>query len=219
MAPLRGWAPKGKRLMAKAPFGHWNTMTFVAALRHDRIEAPWLLDGPMNGERFRIYIEKVLVPTLLPGDVVIMDNLGSHKGQPVRRAIRQAGTGDGLPQLRQTQRIAQVDRTWCGGRDARATRRLGLARSGQDDDNAAPIQCHDNIAPARFRPLTFRDTNAHMHDDVPLWQPRWRRPKHARQGRPQGLRWQGEALGRYAQIREQRRLIVSNVAFRQHPRP
>ena len=91
MAPLRGWAPKGERLMAKAPFGHWNTMTFVAALRHDRIEAPWLLDGPINGERFRIYVEQVLVPTLLPGDVVIMDNLGSHKGKPVRRAIRQAG--------------------------------------------------------------------------------------------------------------------------------
>jgi transposase len=90
MAPLRGWAPKGERLMAKAPFGHWNTMTFVAALRHDRIEAPWLLDGPINGERFRTYVEKVLVPTLRSGDVVIMDNLGSHKGQPVRRAIRQA---------------------------------------------------------------------------------------------------------------------------------
>jgi transposase len=91
MAPLRGWALKGERLMAKAPFGHWNTMTFIAALRHDRIEAPWLLDGPINGERFRIYVEQVLVPTLLPGDVVIMDNLGSHKGPPVRRAIRQAG--------------------------------------------------------------------------------------------------------------------------------
>ena len=66
MAPLRGWAPNRDRLMAKAPFRHWNTMTLVAALRHDRIEAPWLLDGPMNGERFRVYVEKVLVPTLLP---------------------------------------------------------------------------------------------------------------------------------------------------------
>ncbi len=91
MAPLRGWAPEGERLLAKAPFGHWNTMTFVAALRHDRIEAPWLLDGPMNGERFRVYVEKVLAPTLLPGDLVVMDNLGSHKGQAVRQAIRQAG--------------------------------------------------------------------------------------------------------------------------------
>jgi transposase len=91
MAPLRGWAAKGKRLLAKAPFGHWNTMTFVAALRHDRIVAPWLLDGPMNGERFRVYVEQVLVPTLKPDDLVVMDNLGSHKGSAVRRAIRQAG--------------------------------------------------------------------------------------------------------------------------------
>jgi putative transposase len=91
MAPLRGWAPKGDRLRAQAPFGHWNTMTFVAALRHDRIVAPWLLDDPMNGERFRVYVEKVLSPTLRPDDLVILDNLSSHKGQPVRRAIRQAG--------------------------------------------------------------------------------------------------------------------------------
>jgi putative transposase len=66
-------------------------MTFLAALRHDRLEAPWLLDGPINGEKFRLYVEKVLVPTLRPGDVVIMDNLGSHKGKAVRRAIRAAG--------------------------------------------------------------------------------------------------------------------------------
>jgi len=91
MAPLRGWALKGQRLPQKAPFGHWNTMTFLAALRRDRIEAPWLLDGPINGERFRIYVEKVLVPTLAKGDIVIMDNLGSHKGKAVRQAIRQAG--------------------------------------------------------------------------------------------------------------------------------
>lgn len=91
MAPLRGWAPRGQRLLAKAPFGHWNTMTFVAALRHDRIEAPWLLDGPMNGQRFGVYVEQVLVPTLRPDDIVVMDNLSSHKSPAVRRAIRQAG--------------------------------------------------------------------------------------------------------------------------------
>ncbi|MDB5380141.1 MAG: transposase [Rubritepida sp.] len=91
MAPLRGWAPRGQRLLAKAPFGHWNTMTFVAALRQDRIEAPWLLDGPMNGERFGVYVEQVLVPTLRPDDIVVMDNLSSHKSPAVRRAIRQAG--------------------------------------------------------------------------------------------------------------------------------
>jgi transposase len=91
MAPLRGWAPCGQRLKAKVPYGHWKTMTFLAALRHDRIEAPWLLDGPINGERFLIYVEKILVPTLSPGDIVIMDNLGSHKGTAIRRAIRTAG--------------------------------------------------------------------------------------------------------------------------------
>jgi transposase len=91
MAPLRGWAPRGQRLKAKVPHGRWKTMTFLAALRCDRVEAPWLLDGPINGERFRIYVEKVLVPTLMPGDIVVMDNLGSHKGKAVRRAIRNAG--------------------------------------------------------------------------------------------------------------------------------
>jgi putative transposase len=91
MAPLRGWALKGRRLPQEAPFGHWNTMTFLAALRRDRIEAPWLLNGPINGERFRVYVEQVLIPTLAPGDIVIMDNLGSHKGKAVRQAIRQAG--------------------------------------------------------------------------------------------------------------------------------
>ena len=65
-------------------------MTFIAALRHDRIDAPFVLDGPVNGEAFRAYVEQVLVPTLRAGDVVVMDNLGSHKGQAVRRAIRDA---------------------------------------------------------------------------------------------------------------------------------
>ena len=91
MAPLRGWAPLGKRLVAKVPWGHWNTTTFIAALRVDRIEAPWLLDGPMNGESFRTYVEHELVPTLKPGDIVIADNLSSHKSKPARTAIRDAG--------------------------------------------------------------------------------------------------------------------------------
>lgn len=91
MAPLRGWAPLGERLVAKVPWGHWNTTTFIAALRVDRIEAPWLLDGPMNGESFRIYVEHELVPTLRPGDIVIADNLSSHKNKAARTAIRNAG--------------------------------------------------------------------------------------------------------------------------------
>jgi transposase len=91
MATLRGWAPCGSRLLAKVPHGHWKTTTFLAALRHDRIEAPWVLDSPIDGESFTIYIEKVLLPILKPGDIVIMDNLGSHKGKVVRALIRSVG--------------------------------------------------------------------------------------------------------------------------------
>jgi transposase len=91
MAPLRGWAPRGMRLPAKVPHGHWKTTTFLAALRHDRIDAPWLLDGPIDGACFQTYVERVLLPTLKPGDIVVMDNLGSHKGKAVRQLIRSAG--------------------------------------------------------------------------------------------------------------------------------
>ncbi|HET7887631.1 MAG TPA: IS630 family transposase [Bradyrhizobium sp.] len=91
MAALRGWAPRGQRLTAKVPHGRWSTMTFLAALRCDRIEAPWFLEGPIDGDSFRLYVEKVLLPTLRPDDIVIMDNLGSHKGKVVRQLIRSAG--------------------------------------------------------------------------------------------------------------------------------
>ena len=91
MAPLRGWGPRGKRLDARVPHGHWKTLTFIAALRHDRIDAPWVVDGPINGDIFTAYVRQVLVPTLAKGDIVILDNLGSHKGEVARRAIRKAG--------------------------------------------------------------------------------------------------------------------------------
>jgi putative transposase len=91
MTPLRGWGPRGLRLKVKAPHRRWQTLTFLAALRHDRIDAPWLLDGPINGEKFRFYVENVLVPILGADDIVIMDNLGSHRGSAVRRAIRSTG--------------------------------------------------------------------------------------------------------------------------------
>jgi transposase len=91
MAPLRGWAPCGQRLAGKAPHGRWTTMTFLAALRHDRVTAPWLIEGPIDGQSFLQYVEEVLVPTLKPADIVIIDNLGSHKGKAIRQAIRTAG--------------------------------------------------------------------------------------------------------------------------------
>jgi transposase len=91
MAPLRGWGPRGQRLQARVPHNHWKTLTFIAALRADRVDAPWVIDGPINGELFALYVERILVPTLAKGDVVILDNLGSHKGKAARHAIRQAG--------------------------------------------------------------------------------------------------------------------------------
>ena len=91
MAPLRGWSKRGQRLRSKVPYGHWKTLTFLAALRLDRIDAPCVFDGPINGESFTAYVEQVLVPTLKPGDIVILDNLGSHKNKAVRRAIRAVG--------------------------------------------------------------------------------------------------------------------------------
>jgi transposase len=91
MTRSHGRAPRGERLVAKAPHGRWRTLTFVAALRCDCIAAPCVIDGPINGESFLAYVEQVLVPALKPGDIVIIDNLGSHKGKAVRRAIRAAG--------------------------------------------------------------------------------------------------------------------------------
>jgi transposase len=91
MAPLRGWSAKGQRLLGHVPHGHWKTMTFLAALRCDQVTAPCVFDGPINGECFLLYVEKILVPCLKRGDIVIMDNLGSHKAEAIRAAIRKAG--------------------------------------------------------------------------------------------------------------------------------
>ena len=91
MTRTHGRCARGQRLVAKVPHGHWKTLTFLAALRCNEITAPFVLDGPINGDWFLAYVEQVLIPTLKPGDVVVMDNLGSHKSQAVRRAIRKAG--------------------------------------------------------------------------------------------------------------------------------
>ncbi len=91
VARSRSSAPLGERLVAKVPHGHWKTSTFIATLRCDRIGAPWILDGPIDAEAFKTYVEKVLALTLRPGDPMIMDNLSSHKGKAVRQAIRASG--------------------------------------------------------------------------------------------------------------------------------
>ena len=91
MAPLRGWGRKGQRLHGFAPGGKWRTLTFLGALRCDRLTAPCVFDGPINGVCFRAYVEQLLVPTLKPGDIIILDNLGSHKSKAVRQMVRDAG--------------------------------------------------------------------------------------------------------------------------------
>jgi transposase len=91
MARTRGRCRRGRRLRAAVPHGHWKTSTFVAALRRDGIGAPFVVDGAINGRIFRTYVEKVLAPTLNAGDIVVVDNLGSHKVKGVREAIEARG--------------------------------------------------------------------------------------------------------------------------------
>jgi transposase len=91
MVRLRGRCRRGSRLVAKTPHGHWKTSTFIAALRHNKLTAPFTIDGAVNGEVFLAYVRRVLVPTLRTDDIVIMDNLGSHKIPGILEAIRTAG--------------------------------------------------------------------------------------------------------------------------------
>jgi transposase len=89
---LYGRAPRGERLVHKVLYGNWKTTTFIAALRHDRVTAPFVLEGAMNGETFRAYVEQILAPTLKSGDIVFMDNVPVHKVAGVQEAIERRGT-------------------------------------------------------------------------------------------------------------------------------
>ena len=91
MAPIRGWGAKGRRVRGFAPQGHWRTLTFVAALRHDRIVAPCVFDGPINGQSFRGWLDQQVRDAIGRGDIVVMENLGSHKATGIGRAIRARG--------------------------------------------------------------------------------------------------------------------------------
>jgi transposase len=91
MTRTRGWSPRDAPLLAKVPQGHWKTLTFLAGLRHDRIVAPCVIDGPINGLSFTAWVSQFLAPTLSRGDIVLADNLGSHKGKSVRAALRAVG--------------------------------------------------------------------------------------------------------------------------------
>jgi transposase len=86
-----GWAPIGERLIDHAPFGHWNTQTFIAALRHDRLDAPWVIKGAINRDLFNAYVQTQLAPSLNHGDIVILDNLSSHKSAYAAEVLASIG--------------------------------------------------------------------------------------------------------------------------------
>jgi transposase len=91
MTRLYGWGPKSERVVAAVPHGHWKTTTFLGALRTTGLTAPLVIDGALTGELFLAYVQQQLVPTLSPGDIVVLDNLSSHKHAGVREAIEAAG--------------------------------------------------------------------------------------------------------------------------------
>lgn len=91
MARLRGRSPRGERCRASVPHGHWKTTTFTAGIRMDGLVAPFVLDGAMDADAFRAYVARALVPELRPGDIVVMDNLATHKVEGVRQTIEEAG--------------------------------------------------------------------------------------------------------------------------------
>lgn len=154
MAPLRGWGPRGKRLYGHAPHGHWRTLTFLAALRADGIEAPCVFSGPINGVLFRAWVGQFLLPTLKPGDIVVMDNLGSHKSSEVRRLIRSAGArlwflppySPDLNPIEQTfSKIKQAMRT-----AQERTVDAVIERTGKIIDTIQPNECTNYIKNAGY---------------------------------------------------------------------
>lgn len=156
MAPLRGWSPRGERLKAKVPHRRWKTMTFLAALRLDRVAAPWLIDGPINGERFRLYVEKVLLPTLRPDDIVVVDNLGSHRGKAIRRLIRSVGARlfflpKYSPDLNPIEQLFAKLKHWLR-KAARRTVETVSHTIGQILDTVTPAECRNYFINSGYEP-------------------------------------------------------------------
>jgi len=155
MARRCGRCPRGERLVAGVPHGHWKTTTFIAALRQDRISAPCVFDGPMNALCFRAYVEQCLVPTLRPGDIVIMDNLSSHKAAGVREAIE--ATGAHLrylppysPDLNPIEQLFAKLKAILRKAAARSADSL-IAAIAAALDSFAPTECNNYLANSGYR--------------------------------------------------------------------
>jgi len=156
MTPTHGRCRRGERLIARAPFGHWKTSTFLAALRWDGMTAPAVFDGPINGQSFTAYVEQVLVPSLRPGDIVILDNLGSHKGKAARDAIEQAGAELRFlppysPDLNPIEQVFAKLKTLLR-RAAPRTRQSLWKRIGGLLDHFTTDECQNYILNAGYRP-------------------------------------------------------------------
>ena len=154
MTRTHGRCARGKRLLGKVPFGKWHTLTFLAALRADRIDAPCVVDGPINGQSFLAYVEQLLVPALSAGDVVIMDNLGSHKGKAVRKAIRSVGAKlfflpPYSPDLNPIEQVFAKLKTLLRKADAR-TVEATWQRIGQLLDAFSPTECANYLTNAGY---------------------------------------------------------------------
>ena len=150
MTRLRGRSRRGQRLVGFTPFGHWNTSTFLAGLRHDRIVAPLVLDRPINGCSFRAYIDQFLAPTLHPGDIVIADNLGSHKVTGVREAIEARGATllflpPYSPDLNPIEQVFAKLKSLVRGAEPRTRERLWKT-IGNTLDRFAPAECANYLA-------------------------------------------------------------------------
>ncbi len=155
MARLRGRGPRGQRVIGTVPHGHWTTSTFLAGLRHDRIVAPLVLDGAINGQSFCAYVEQFLAPTLRAGDIVVADNLGSHKVAGVRDAIEARGatllfmppySPDLNPIEQVFSKLKQLLRS-----AAPRTRPALWQRIGQCLEQFSPTECKNYLANSGYR--------------------------------------------------------------------
>jgi transposase len=154
MARLYGRSPRGERCRAAVPHGHWMTTTFTVGLRSDGLVAPFVLDGPMDGEAFRAYVEQALSPALRQGDVVIMDNLAAHKVHGVREAIEAAGASllylpPYSPDSIQLKWPSPSSRRFCAAAAARTIPELWQAIAGALK-RFTPIECRNYLLAAGY---------------------------------------------------------------------
>ena len=155
MPHTHGWCQLGHRLIDRVPHGHWKTLTLVAALRHDTLTAPCVFDGPINGQSFLAYVQEVLVPTLRPRDIVVLDNLGSHKSEAVRQAIRDAGASRVFlppysPDLNPIEQVFAKIKTLLRKANARTVEATWQG-IGQTLTQFSPEECANYLAHAGYR--------------------------------------------------------------------